>query len=248
MNNRQQADQQKSCLAGNSASFDLTTVKELTKSPLRGMNIAFLGSSVTEGHSAEGISFVEFICRHNGCAYMKEAVSGTTLTDMGPDSYIQRMLYSLKAEDNYDLFICQLSTNDATKGCPLGKIENSFDLNHFDTSTVIGAAEYIICYAKKTWKCPIVFYSNPRFECGKYQEMVDAIYKLQEKWGIGFIDLWNTLDVNIADYDLFMADAIHPTKAGYLKWWLPVMEQSLYQVVTSKIITTGGHASGKENW
>lgn len=197
------------------------------------MNIAFLGSSVTEGHCAEGISFVEFICKRNGCVYTKEAVSGTTITDTGPDSYISRMLYSLKVKDKYDLFICQLSTNDATKRCPLGKIDDSFELSNFVTSTVIGAVEYIICYAKKTWKCPVVFYSSPRFECDKYQEMVDALYRLQEKWGISFIDLWNTLDVNIADYNLYMADSIHPTKAGYLKWWLPVMEQSLYQVVTA---------------
>ena len=82
----------------------------------------------------------------------------------------------------------------------------------------------------------MVFYSSPRFESDKYQEMVDALYRLQEKWEIGFIDLWNTLDVNIADYNLYMADVIHPTKAGYLKWWLPAIEQSLYQVVTSKPI------------
>lgn len=238
MDNYQQPDQQKSCLAGNSALFDLSTVDELVQSPLRGMNIAFLGSSVTKGHSAEGISFVEFISRHNGCTYTKEAVSGTTLSDIGPDSYIQRMLCGLKADDKYDLFICQLSTNDATRGCPLGKTASSFDLHDFDISTVIGAAEYIICYAKKTWKCPVAFYSSPRFECGKYQEMVDALYRLQEKWGIGFIDFWNTLDVNVVDYNLYMADAIHPTKAGYLKWWLPVMEQSLYQIMTGKITTT----------
>ena len=226
----------KDSLAGNSAFFDLSTVRELAQSPLKGMNIAFLGSSVTKGHAAEGISFVEFMCRHNGCTYTKEAVSGTTLADIGSDSYIQRMLCNIKTEDKYDLFVCQLSTNDASKGCSLGQIGNSFDLNDFDTSTVIGAVEYIICYAKKTWKCPVVFYSSPRFECGKYQEMVDALYRLQEKWGIGFIDLWNTLDVNIADYNLYMADAIHPTKAGYLKWWLPVMERSLYQIMTSKQI------------
>lgn len=236
MNSSQQTSQQKAFLAGNSASFDLSAVEESARSPLSGMNIAFLGSSVTKGYCAEGISFVEFLCKHNGCAYTKEAVSGTTIADISPDSYVQRMLYNLRAADKYDLFICQLSTNDAMRECPLGKIENSFELNHFDTSTVIGAVEYIICYAKKTWKCPVVFYSSPRFACGRYQEMVDALYRLQEKWGIGFIDLWNTLDVNIADYDLYMADAIHPTKAGYLKWWLPVMEQSLYQVVTSKQI------------
>ena len=26
-----------------------------------------------------------------------------------------------------------------------------------------------------------------------------------------------------------MADEIHPTKAGYLEWWTPKMEEFLYQ-------------------
>lgn len=92
MNSSQQTNQQEAVLAGNSASFDLSAVEESARSPLRGMNIAFLGSSVTKGHCAEGISFVEFLCKHNGCTYTKEAVSGTTIADISPDSYVQRML------------------------------------------------------------------------------------------------------------------------------------------------------------
>ena len=29
-------------------------------------------------------------------------------------------------------------------------------------------------------------------------------------------------------YALYMADPIHPTKAGYLKWWTPKIEEGLY--------------------
>lgn len=46
-----------------------------------------------------------------------------------------------------DLFICQLSTNDATGRKPLGKIADSRDMNFFDTKTVAGAIEFIIAYA-----------------------------------------------------------------------------------------------------
>lgn len=113
-------------LSGNAAVFDLCTVTELAQSPLKGMNLAFLGSSVTQGHSAGGISFVEFICKHNGCSYTKEAVSGTTLTDDGRDSYVQRLIHNLNPSVKYDLFICQLSTNDAAKGYPLGAVASSY--------------------------------------------------------------------------------------------------------------------------
>ena len=43
----------------------------------------------------------------------------------------------------------------------------------------------------------------------------------------GIIDLWNNDDFNqLTDEQrtLYMADSIHPTKAGYLEWWLPTME------------------------
>lgn len=75
--------------------------------------IIFLGSSVTYGAASQGVSFVDFLTSHDQCVVYKEAVSGTTLVDDGPDSYISRMkkLQVSKA----DLFVCQLSTNDATQ-------------------------------------------------------------------------------------------------------------------------------------
>ena len=43
-----------------------------------------------------------------------------------------------------DAFVCQLSTNDATKEMPLGVISDSFNMNDFDTQTVAGAIEYMM--------------------------------------------------------------------------------------------------------
>ncbi len=47
---------------------------------------------------------------------------------------------------------------------------------------------------------------------------------------IGVIDLWNNEEMNAVsdeDYDLYMYDSIHPTQAGYLEWWTPVIEEEL---------------------
>ena len=170
---------------------------------------------------------MKYMGKRNGFTYVKEAVSGTTLVDDGPKSYVQRMLNNLDPSDKYDVFICQLSTNDATQGLPLGKVSESESMDEFDTATVIGAMEFVISYVERTWGCPVVFYTGTKFESDMYQEMVDALYILQEKWGIGIIDLWNGLDINTENYDLYMADEIHPTQAGYLKWWTPYMETEL---------------------
>lgn len=46
------------------------------------------------------------------------------------------------------------------------------------------------------------------------------------EWGIGIIDLCHELPVGevggrtLAEYAL---DGIHPTKRGYLEWWMPQM-------------------------
>ncbi|WP_302626932.1 family 43 glycosylhydrolase [uncultured Eubacterium sp.] len=197
---------------------------------IKGKTFFFLGSSVTYGYASGGVSFVDYIAQRNGCTCVKEAVSGTTLVDNGSTSYIQRMLKNLDSTAECDHFICQLSTNDASKNLPLGSISNSYNSSDFDKSTIIGAMEYIISYAKNTWDCPVTFYTNTYYNSPNYQAMVDALYKLQEKWHIGIIDLWNNesmRNVSASDYARYMADNIHPTATGYKEWWTPVFENYL---------------------
>ena len=61
------------------------------ENPLQGKHIVFLGSSVTYGSASGGVSFADFIAARNGCTVTKEAVSGTTLVDNGPASFMSLM-------------------------------------------------------------------------------------------------------------------------------------------------------------
>lgn len=218
--------------AGVNARYDVDNVGALADSPLAGKRICYLGSSVTYGARANGVSFVEYLSARNSCEYVKEAVSGTTLVDENEDSYIHRMLNNIDSDEKFDAFVCQLSTNDATKKLPLGEISDSRELDSFDTQTIIGAMEYVIVYARQTWDCPVVFYTGTKYESQEYQAMVDALLKLQEKYGIGVINLWDDEEMNAVskrEYLRYMYDPIHPTKAGYLDWWVPKMESYLYE-------------------
>lgn len=186
--------------------------------------ILFLGSSVTYGSAAGGVSFADLMAREYGCRAVKEAVSGTTLVDAGADSYVarmQRMDASLKA----DLFICQLSTNDASQKKPLGEPDG-----RMDTSTVAGAIEFIVDYARRTWNCPVAFYTNPRYESEAYADMVGLAKKCARKYGFEIISLWDDEKFNAiseAQRAKWMADPIHPTPEGYREWWLPVFAQAV---------------------
>lgn len=77
---------------------------------LKGKTILFLGSSVTYGAAAGGVSFVELMAEQCGINYIKKAVSGTTLADIDNSSYVTRLknrliklLYTLQSEYNFDI-------------------------------------------------------------------------------------------------------------------------------------------------
>ena len=85
------------------------------------------------------------------------------------------------------------------------KLGKVSDDDHFDTQTIIGAMEYIISQAQATWHCPIKV-----------------------------LDLYNNPDFKDQPA-LYMADEIHPTRAGYLEKWLPVFEDELTKILAKKI-------------
>lgn len=228
---------------GNSDDYAYASLAKHPANALTGKTILFLGSSVTDGAAAKSQSFVEWLVQVDGVNPIKEAKSGTTLVDNpsalaklafgNGDSYIKRLL-ALDTTVPVDAVVCQLSTNDATMKLPLGKISDGTELSSFDTQTVTGAMEYIIRYCRDTWHCPVVFYTGSYYESDAYSAMVTRLHELQEKWGIGVIDLYTDEAFNAIDaetYELYMFDKIHPTMAGYSLWWGPEMEKQLIDLM-----------------
>ena len=172
-------------------------------------NILFLGSSVTYGSKAGGVSFVEIMAEQCGFSYIKEAVSGTTLADVGDKSYVSR-LKKLGSDFKVDLFVCQLSTNDASKNLPLSDIEK--------------AIRFITEYAHSNFLCPVAFYTNPYYDSEKYARMVDTLKDISRELDFYVLDLYNDDEmrkVSAPLYREYMADPIHPTYKGYAEWLTP---------------------------
>ncbi len=219
---------------GNAVQYSVAQTEALPNSPLNGKTIIFLGSSITAGTAAYGESFVDFMAKKDGIIPVKAAVAGTTLVTQDSNSYIPRM----KAVDpslQADAFICQLSTNDAAQTLPLGSLAATKDPATFNTHTIAGAIETIIAYASTTWKAPVIFLTGTRYSSLHYGRMVDLLLQIQQKWGIGVIDLWNNTAMNAisgSQRALYMIDDVHPSRAGYREWWTPVMEQYLYTYLT----------------
>ena len=128
-----------------------------TATRLRNKTSLFLGSSVTYGSAANGVSFADLIRDTCGANCIKEAVSGTTLADVNEKSYVSR-LKAVRKDLRPDLFVCQLSTNDAKRKLPLDDVE--------------AAIRFILEYAETNLSCPTVFYTGTFFESAEYAEMI----------------------------------------------------------------------------
>lgn len=213
---------------GNDSKYSMKYVVPAEKQPLAGENVLFLGSSVTFGSGSGEEAMPEYFAARFGMKVTKEAVSGTTLVDKDEMSYVSRLYQNVDPAIPYKLLVCQLSTNDAAQALPLGEIASQGA--PFDTMTITGAMEAIIAYAKEKWNCPVVFYTGAYFDSEQYEAMVKRLYELSEKWGVGVLDLWNDADWNAVSEEeraFYMNDPVHPTKAGYLKWWCPELERQL---------------------
>ncbi len=182
---------------------------EVSIMDLRNKRVLFLGSSVTYGYRDSGISFADYMVKHCGLVMVKEAVCGTTLADIAENSYVSR-LKRLDPGQNFDLAICQLSTNDAALSLPREQTEK--------------AIRDIIAYVRHTFDCPVMFYTGTYFESENYANLVALLLSLQKELDYYVLDLWNDPDMRAIppkDYALYMADPIHPNLLGYEQWWLP---------------------------
>ena len=225
-------------LPGNQEKYHLENYKVDESSILKGKRILFLGSSVTLGACSFEQSFVECLKRMDGICTIKEAVNGTTLVEDGlkKQSYIER-LRKIDKNTSIDAFVCQCSTNDASQKKELGTISVSYEMDDFDITTICGAIEYIIAYVKKTWHCPVYFYTGTFYADELYEQMVEKLIEISKKWNISILDLWHDEDMLQIDqtlYKLYMADPIHPTRAGYVEWWYPKFKDFLNQKVKAK--------------
>lgn len=247
----------------NDDSLNTEFVSQKTSS-LKGKTIGYLGSSITVGFRSENVAFPDYIGKITGSITVKQAITGGPLAKKegvrDEVSYITQLEDNLSKNENLDALVVQLSTNDTTLGIGMGEVSSSQNKDDYDYSTVIGAMEYIIAYAKEKWNCPVIFYINPYLSDeviekfakennanideikeayqNTYEKMIDALYKVQNKWNIGVIDMWNNDAFKNIDIDLrsnyYMADIIHPTKAGYLFWYTPYIQAQLEKELENK--------------
>lgn len=178
------------------------------------MKVYFLGSSITHGYAADGYSFADYVKEHSGYDVVKEAVSGTTLATCFPGSYFERLME--RGAEGADILLVQLSTNDASKGAPLGDPASS------DPGTSCGAINRIIDFGLANG-CKVAFYATPVLGEGSFFSRIEqAMGEISSRRSVAFLNMNRDEGLKaICRRPGYYADDIHPSKRGHIELFGP---------------------------
>lgn len=247
---------------GNADAYSVANTFTLPIRPLENKTIFWLGSSETRGaYSVNNEAVPEYLAKRQNATSVKSGVDGATvffddtITNDGNRTSTHSFVTRIKSFDTSaapDALVVCVSTNDAKEMYYSGKNRlgsvtgaDKTALSDFDTSTTLGALEYIICYAKETWNCPVILHTSTSagglnewfFTAGQkanYENIVNALGALETKWDVTVLDLYGDTEMNNVSDTLFgnyMHDPVHPLRLGYLKWWTPKFEACLETVL-----------------
>ena len=213
---------------GNSSDYDVSSLTLNDDSVMKDDTIVFVGSDFTLGLKADNQSFIDYLRAVDGlnaATFTEENIGLTSKKDV---SFISLVESIPKEHASPKAVFCEIPYYDAKHGTKLGEISDSYMLSDFDTETAIGAMEYIMCYAKMNWSCPVFFYTSADYNSSKkYEKLVSAARRVSDKWNMPMLDFTSNdkiASLEKSDKSLYFVDSRNMTKAGYNEIVAPEFE------------------------
>lgn len=213
---------------GNSSDYDVSSLTLNDDSVMKDDTIVFVGSDFTLGLKADNQSFIDYLRAVDGlnaATFTEENIGLTSKKDV---SFISLVESIPKEHASPKAIFCEIPYYDAKHGTKLGEISDSYMLSDFDTETAIGAMEYIMCYAKMNWSCPVFFYTSADYNSSKkYEKLVSAARRVSDKWNMPMLDFTSNDKIDSlekSDKSLYFVDSRNMTKAGYNEIVAPEFE------------------------
>lgn len=213
---------------GNSSDYDVSSLTLNEDSVMKDDTIVFVGSDFTLGLKADNQSFIDYLKAVDGlnaATFTEENIGLTSKKDV---SFISLVESIPKEHASPKAIFFEIPYYDAKHGTKLGEISDSYMLSDFDTETAIGAMEYIMCYAKMNWSCPVFFYTSADYNLSKkYEKLVSAAHRVSDKWNMPMLDFTSNdkiASLEKSDKSLYFVDSRNMTKAGYNEIIAPEFE------------------------
>lgn len=196
------------------------------------------GDSIAYGTGSSGYSYSALFAQNHALKLKNNAVGGGTLASETAGVYHIAESVIQNVNPSYDIIFLEGGINDYYRSAPLGEIKE--DENEFDINTTCGALQIMLSYVKENCPDSKVYFISVHKTLGadkanklglSYEDYKARIDEICKKYNISVIDCYNS------DFDLSLTttrnsvypdgDGIHPTLQGYIKYYLPLIEQSV---------------------
>lgn len=200
---------------------------------LNGKTGLFLGDSIAYGANdgVPGTSWGGRLEDYYGMDNEVVAVSGSTLastwqgntSESGDRRVVIVDQLDNAQKDTYDYVILHGGVNDVWAGYgKLGELTSAENTTGFDTGTWYGALEDLICKTRDKYPTAkigyIINFDINVDKQGSMEDLVTAVKKVCEKYGVPYLDLYSHSKTALQDFaanNAYVGDGVHPNAAGY---------------------------------
>lgn len=207
------------------------------------------GDSISQGTGDYIGGFSKAVAVKNGMQLTNYAMGGATVTTIeGSTNNILNQI-SGASEVIPDFIVFNGYTNDCIKydsgDITLGELDYT-SYSNFDDSNFTGAFEKILLELQTKYKGAKIIYVSPHRMSSRAQATQNTLHEraieICKKWCIPVVDLFNEggLNTNIASYklaytndtyDTGTGDGTHPNQAGYERFYLPLIEAKMKELI-----------------
>lgn len=208
---------------------------------LDGKTIAVFGDSIMYGAGSDAKGPADLLAEKYNMILAKYCVSGATMgvrTD-DPQYTVDEAHHIAKQVRNAisagiapDVIIFNGGTNDIGGQIPIGTMSAVYTQPSSESYFADGFETVAYLLTKNFVGVPIVYLRAHNMSSRTYQGQIDygeLGNSIAEKWGIETADMYKQMNTQLAEYrTAYLADYTHPNEAGYNKYYIPAIENFVF--------------------
>lgn len=215
--------------------------KDVIHSYLRGKTVAVFGDSLMYGAGSSGKGPADILAEKYDMSINKYCVSGSTMGVRTDDEtytvdevhhIAKQVRNAIAAGITPSIIIFNGGTNDIGGSIPKGSITTVYTQPASESYFADGFETVAYLLNKNFVGIPMVYIRAHNMSSRTYAGQIEygeLGVQIAEKWGIYVIDMYKRMNTQLEEYrTAYLEDYTHPNLAGYTKYYIPAIEEFIY--------------------
>ena len=208
---------------------------------LNGKTVLVFGDSIMHGAGNNDNGIADLLSDKYGTISADYSVSGATMGVRTDDPQYtvdevhhiaKQVRNAIAASVSPDLIIFDGGTNDIGGEIPIGTMSEVYTQPSAENYFANGFETVAYLLMKNFVGVPIIYMRAHNMSSRSYAGQVsygELGNQIAEKWGIRIVDMYKRMNTQLAEYrTAYLADYTHPNAAGYNKYYIPAIEDFVF--------------------